>query len=214
MARYTLLILLSILVTPIQAQIEQCEILYLKDAIVISEYLPCPRHALDSFYVEGNLYICFDGKRVIIRGDANYNRSLIRRYGANVDIPECLKNSEEWDNLVDWFNYDGSYNLDFSKHLRREYKRVLSNDFYKRAGKKSIYVVYHFEGEIVMYKMKRKIILWKGFRDPIYTLKTVKSSKFAVLKKAERLRSLTEEEVKSMKLKKTDNNYINLFVPE
>ena len=59
MERYKLLYLLiflgSFLFTPIQAQVERYEILHLKDAIVISEYLPCPR--LDSTYIEGNHYL-------------------------------------------------------------------------------------------------------------------------------------------------------------
>ena len=194
---------------PLYAQIERCEIIRLKDAIVISEYLYSPRH--DSCYFEGNHYICFDGKTVLFKNYTDYNGYLIRDYGSNVDIPECLTNGEEnkvEDKPVHWFNYDGSYNLEYSEHERRELWRVLSNDFYKRAGKKSIYVVYHFEGEIVMYKMRRKIILKPGYADEFFTLKPVKTSKLAVLKKAERLRSLTAEEAKSMKLEKIDNSYI------
>ena len=48
----------------------------------------------------------------------------------------------------------------------------------------------------------------------VFTLKPLKLSKFAVLKRADMLRSLTVEEIRSMKLKKYENNYIKLFIPE
>jgi hypothetical protein len=49
MVRYTLLFILwSIVITPIKAQIEQCDIIKLKDAIVIGEYLPWVDHGVGS----------------------------------------------------------------------------------------------------------------------------------------------------------------------
>lgn len=214
MARYTFLILFwSFIITPMQAQIVRCEIIRLKDAIVISEYPPCPR--LDSTYVEGNHYICFDGKTVLFKNFTDYNGFLIHRYGSNVDIPECLTNGKEnkvEDKPVHWLNYDGSYNLEYSEFERRELRRVLSNDIYKRTGKKSLYVAYAFDGEIVVYKMRKKILLYEGFKDEFCAFKSLKMSKFAVLKKAERLRSLTKEEAKSMHLKRTGNSSIFLHI--
>jgi hypothetical protein len=65
-----------------------------------------------------------------------------------------------------------------------------------------------------MYKTKRKAMIHTGFEDPIYTLKPLKLSKFAVLKKAENLRSLTIEEMRSKNLKEYDKSYIKLFIPE
>ena len=91
---------------------------------------------------------------------------------------------------------------------------IESEDIYKRRGKKKLYVVYCLEGEVVLYKTKRKTVIHTGFKDPIFTLKPLKLSKFAVLKRADMLRSLTVEEIRSMKLKKYENNYIKLFIPE
>ena len=83
MVRYTLLFILwSIVITPIKAQIEQCDIVKLKDAIVIGEYLPCtPR---DSIYVEGNHYICYDGNKVPFITHASSHNSLIKRLDSNI----------------------------------------------------------------------------------------------------------------------------------
>ena len=60
--------------------------------------------------------------------------------------------------------------------------------------------------------MKRKILLSKGFKEPEYTLKPIKSSKFAVLNKAESLRSLTMEEANAMNLKKWFSTKITIIV--
>ncbi len=84
----------------------------------------------------------------------------------------------------------------------------------QRRGKKKLYVVYSLEGEVVLYKTRNKILLKTGFKDPIFTKKPLKLSKFAVLKRADMLRPLTVEEIRSMKLKKYENNYIKLFIPE
>ena len=54
----------------------------------------------------------------------------------------------------------------------------------------------------------------KRFNDPIYKRRPMKSSEFAVIKKAGSLRSLTMEEANSMNLKKEGNRYINIFAPE
>ena len=106
----------------------------------------------------------------------------------------------------------------FSKHERQNQEvrgqLIESEDIYKRRGKKKLYVVYFLEGEVVLYKTKRKTVIHTGFKDPIFTLKPLKLSKFAVLKRADMLRSLTVEEIRSMKLKKYENNYIKLFIPE
>ena len=53
MEHYTLLLLLCGLgITPIQAQIKECEVLSLTDAIVIGEYLPCtPRPDFGGFNI-------------------------------------------------------------------------------------------------------------------------------------------------------------------
>lgn len=210
MKRYTLLILWSIIVTPILAQIEQCEILHLTDAIVISEYLPVP-HYCDSVYVEGNRYIYFNGKKILFRPDSNKNKDLVDHYESNVYIPECL-HTYNGDDLLDYLSFDFTYDLRYSIFERGEERdRIDSNEIYKRSGKKKLFIAYNFDGEIVMYKMKRKIILSKGFKDPIYTIKATKASKFAVLRKAERLRSLTSEETNLMKLKKVEMSCINLF---
>ena len=76
MARYTFLILFwSFIITPMQAQIVRCEIIRLKDAIVISEYPPCPR--LDSTYIDGDHYIYFNAKKVNFKMYSNYNKYLI-----------------------------------------------------------------------------------------------------------------------------------------
>jgi hypothetical protein len=215
MIRYTLFFLFWGIISPIKAQIEQCEVKILTDAIVIGEYLPCPR--IDSVYVEGNHYICFDGRTFPFRINASFNKALISHLESNVCIPECLKTIGD-DPILDYLLYDYSYNLKYSKHERRNLEKrgqlLESNDIYKRFGKKKKYVAYSFEGEIVMYKTKRKIVLSNGFEDPVIVLKPTKSSKFAVLKKAEKLRSLTIEEAKSMKLEKDDKSYINIFAPE
>ena len=104
MVRYTLLFILwSIVITPLKAQIEQCDIVRLKDAIVIGEYLPCtPR---DSVYVEGNHYICFDGKKVPFVTYASFNKSLTKRLESNISIPEYLKNIGG-DPIVDYLDYN------------------------------------------------------------------------------------------------------------
>ena len=217
MLRYTLLfIFCSTVITPIKAQIEQCDIIKLKDAIVIGEYLPCtPR---DSVYVEGNHYICFDGKKVPFITYASFNNSLIKRLDSNINIPECLKKIENEDPIVDYLDYNYTYYLKFSKHERQNQEvrgqLIESEDIYKRRGKKKLYVVYSMEGEIVLYKTRRKTILFTGFKDPIFTKKPLILSKFAVLKKAEKLRSLMTEEIRSMNLKKYEGNYIKLFIPE
>ena len=220
MVRYTLLFIFlfwSIVITPIKAQIEQCDIIKLKDAIVIGEYLLCiPR---DSVYVEGNHYICFDGKKVPFVTYASFNKSLIKRLDSNINIPECLKKIEEVDPIVDYFDYNYTYRLSFSKQARQSHDKrrgqlIESEDIYKRRGKKKLYVVYSMEGEIVLYKTRRKTILFTGYKDPIFTKKPLILSKFAVLKRADMLRSLTVEEIRSMKLKKYENNYIKLFIPE
>ena len=113
MLRYTLLfIFCSTVITPIKAQIEQCDIIKLKDAIVIGEYLPCtPR---DSVYVEGNHYICFDGKKVPFITYASFNKSLIKRLESNISIPECLKNIGG-DPIVDYLDYKASLDWDFRR---------------------------------------------------------------------------------------------------
>ena len=216
MVRYTLLFLLwSMITVPLKAQIEQCEIIKLTDAIVISEYLPCPR--LDSVYVQGNHYICFDGRIIPFIIYASFNKDLIKRLESNTYIPECLKKLDD-DPIVDYLLYDYTYNLKYSKHERQNQEvrgqLIESDDIYKRHGKKKLYVVYSFEGEIVMYKTKRKTLLFKGFEDPVFTLKPLKLSKFAILKKAKGLRSLTTGEVRSMNLEKYEKRYINLFIPE
>ena len=116
---------------------------------------------------------------------------------------------------MDELSYNYTYELRYSYFYRiRDRNSIESDEIYKRAGKKKIFIAYAFDGEIVMYKMKRKIILSKGFKDPIYTKKATKASKFAVLRKAERLRSLTSEEANLLKLKKVEMSYINTFSPE
>lgn len=147
---------------------------------------------------------------------SNYNKYLIDRHGTNVYIPECLLKTED-EPIEDLLDFNYSYNLHYSEHERWSpwiRGRVESNDCYKRTGKKTLYVVYAFEGEIVMYKMRKKIVVKEGFKDDIYVLKPKKSSKFAVLKKADKLRSLTTEEAKSMNLKKIEKSYIHVFRPE
>ena len=216
MERYTLLLILlgSFIITPMQAQVEKYEILHLKDAIVISEYLPCPR--LDSTYIDGDHYIYFNAKKVNFKMYSNYNKYLIDRHGTNVYIPECLLKTED-EPIEDWLDHNYSYNLNYSEHEGGSpwiKGRVESNDIYKRAGKKNLYVVYAFEGDIVMYKMRKKIVIEQGFKDDIFVLKPKKSSKFVVLKKAEKLRSLTTEEAKSLHLKKVEKTHIHVFSPE
>lgn len=209
-----LLLLWSFIITPIHAQVERYEILHLTDAIVICEYLPHPR--LDTTYVEGNVFIYFNGRTVPFKTYSDYNKYLIADHGSNVYIPECLLKTEE-EPIENWLDYNYSYNLNYSEHNRWSpwiKGSIESNDFYKRAGKKTLYVVFAFEGEIVMYKMKRKIIFAYGFNDGIYKVKDTKSSKFAVLKKAEKLRSLTTEEANSMHLKKVEINHIHRFRPD
>lgn len=215
MVRYTLLFILwSIVVIPIKAQIERCDIVKLRDAIVIGEYLCTPR---DSVYVEGNHYICFDGKKVPFVTYASFNKSLTKRLESNISIPECLKNIGG-DPIVDYLDYNYTYYLKFSKHERQNQEvrgqLIESEDIYKRRGKKKLYVVYSMEGEIVLYKTRRKTKLFTGFKDPFFTKKPLILSKFAVLKKAEKLRSLTIEEIRSMNLKKYEGSYIKLFIPE
>ncbi len=216
MARYKLLLLLNIIVTSIQAQIEQCEIIHLTDAVVISEYLPCSLYRLDSLYVESKHYICYNDRKEIFKIYSSFNKYLTDHFESNDYIPECLHAANE-NPILDYFNFNYSYDLRYSEHERNNQEirdRIDSNDFYKCAGKKKIYVAYSFTGEIVLYKMKRKILLSKGFKEPEYTLKSIKSSKFAVLKKAESLRSLTKEEANAMNLKKVENSYIRIFRPE
>ena len=216
MARYKFLILLSIIVTPIQAQIEQCEIFHLTDAVVISEYLPRSLYQLDSLYVEGNHYIYHNGRKMFFKFHSNFNKYLTNRFESYVHIPEFL-HTYYGDPISDYLKFDYSYDLRYSEHERNNQEirnRLDSNDFYKRRGKKKLYVAYSFTGEIVIYKMKNKILLWKGFKEPEYTLKPIMSSKFAVLKKAESLRSLTMEEANAMNLKKVERNYIRIFRPE
>ncbi len=216
MVRYTFLFIFWIIFSaPMRAQLEQCDIVKLKDAIVIGEYLPCtPR---DSVYVKGNHYIYFDGKKVPFITDASFNKSLIKRLESNISIPECLKNIG-WDPIVDYLDYNYTFNLKFSKHERQSQELrgqlLESDDIYKRRGKKKLYVVYSLEGEIVLYKTRRKIIIHTGFKEPVFTLQPLKLSKFAVLKKAEKLSSLTIEVIRSMKLKKYEKKYIKLFIPE
>ena len=115
-------------------------------------------------------------------------------------------------------NYNYTYYLKFSKHERQNQEvrgqLIESEDIYKRRGKKKLYVVYSMEGEIVLYKTRRKTKLFTGFKDPFFTKKPLILSKFAVLKKAEKLRSLTIEEIRSMNLKKYEGSYIKLFIPE
>lgn len=217
MVRYTLLFIFwSIVITPIKAQIEQCDIVKLKDAIVIGEYLPCT--PCDSVYVEGTHYICFDGKKIPFITEAVYNESLTKELESNIGIPECLKKNIGWDPIVDYLDYNYTYYLKFSKHERQNQEvrgqLIESEDIYNRRGKKKLYVVYSLEGEVVLYKTRNKILLKTGFKDPIFIKKPLKLSKFAVLKKAEKLNSLTVEEIRSMKLKKYENNYIKLFIPE
>ena len=217
MARYTFLILFwSFLITPIHAQIEKCEILHLKDAIVICEFTPLS--PFDTTYVEGDHYICYDGKTVFFEINADNNSYLIRQHESNVNIPECLTNEEEnkaEDKYVHWLTYDYSYYLQYSEYERREMVRgIVCKDCYKRTGKKSVYVAYAFDGEIVMYRMRRKILIHKGLKDVCYTWKPLKLSKFAILKKADKLRSLTMEEAKSLRLKKIDKSFIHLYVVE
>ena len=148
MVRYTLLFILwSIVITPIKAQIEQCDIVKLKDAIVIGEYLPCtPR---DSIYVEGNHYICYDGNKVPFITHASSHNSLIKRLDSNINIPECLKKIKDGDPIVDYIDYNYTYNLKFSKHERQNQEvrgqLIESEDIYKRRGKKKLYVVYFLE---------------------------------------------------------------------
>lgn len=217
MARYKFLLLLSIFFTPIQAQIKKCEILHLTDAVVISEYLPRSLYRLDSLYVEGNHYIYHYGRKMIFKLWSGYNKYLTDHYEANVDIPECLRKTNAEDPILDYLNYNYSYDLRYSEHERNNQEirnRLDSNDFYTYVGKKKIYVAYSFSGEIVIYKMKRKILLCKGFKEPEYTSKPIKSSKFAVLKKAESLRTLTMEEANAMNLKKVERSYIRIFRPE
>ena len=88
MLRYTLLLLWSLAVAPVQAQISQCEVINLTDAIVVSEYLPCSR--IDSFYIEGNHYIYFDGRAIPFKTNASFNKFIIDHFKSNVYIPECL----------------------------------------------------------------------------------------------------------------------------
>ena len=215
MVRYTIIFVLwSLITTPIHAQIEQCEVVSLTDAIVISEYIPCPQ--LDSFYVEGCHYIYFGGKTVPFKIRASFNKFLVDHYETNSYIPECLYKTEE-DPILNYLSHDYTYDLSYSKHERRNFEkrgRIESNDIYKRKGSKRSYVAYSFEGEIVMYKTKRKIMIDRGFNDPIYKRRPMKSSEFAVIKKAGSLRSLTMEEANSMNLKKEGNRYINIFAPE
>ena len=214
MLRYTLLLLWSLGVAPIQAQIKECEVLSLTDAIVVSEYLPCSR--IDSFYIEGNHYIYFDGRAVPFKTNASFNKFLIDHYKSNAYIPECLYTIDE-DPILDYLLYDYTYNLYYSKFERRNLEkkgRIDSNDIYMRKDDQKLYVAYAFDGEIVMYKMRKKIVLHKGFNDSLIEKKPIRSSRFAVLKKARLLRSLTIEESNSMKLEKKENSSIFVFTPE
>ena len=219
MARYTILMLWSFIITPTQAQIERCDILHLTDAVVISEYLPCPRidlYYVEGAYVEGCHYIYYNSRTIPFKIYSNYNKTIVDRYESNVYIPECL-HTTKGDPVLDWLSFDYSYDLTHSEHERHSpwiRGRIESNDFYKRTGKKKLYVAYAFNGDIVIYKMRRKILFQEGFKDPIYELKPKKSSKFAVLKKAEKLRSLTTEEAKMFHLKKVEKSYIHVFYPE
>ncbi len=213
MARY-LFFFWSLLVTPIWAQIDKCEILTITNAVIISEYKPCPQ--LDSFYVSGNHYICFDGNTVHFKANASFNKYLTDHIESNVCLPDCLYVTDE-DPISDYFLYDYTYNLCYSRFERKNLEkkgRIDSNDIYKRRGKRELYVAYSFSGEIVMYKTKKKVVLYEGFSDTLCKNKPVKSSKFAVLKKAKELRSLNSEEVDSMGLKIVEYNHILLYAPE
>ena len=213
MLRYTLL-LWSLAVAPVQAQISQCEVINLTDAIVVSEYLPCSR--IDSFYIEGNHYIYFDGRAIPFKTNASFNKFIIDHFKSNVYIPECLYTIDE-DPILDYLLYDYTYNLYNSKFERRNLEkkgRIDSNDIYMRKDGQKLYVAYAFDGEIVMYKMRKKIILHKGFNDSLIEKKPIRSSRFAVLKKARLLKSLTIEESNSMKLGKKENSCIYVFTPE
>ena len=214
MLRYTLLLLWSLAVAPVQAQISQCEVINLTDAIVVSEYLPCSR--IDSFYIEGNHYIYFDGRAIPFKTNASFNKFIIDHFKSNVYIPECLYTIDE-DPILDYLLYDYTYNLYNSKFERRNLEkkgRIDSNDIYMRKDGQKLYVAYAFDGEIVMYKMRKKIILHKGFNDSLIEKKPIRSSRFAVLKKARLLKSLTIEESNSMKLGKKENSCIYVFTPE
>jgi len=214
MLRYTLLLLWSLAVAPVQAQISQCEVINLTDAIVVSEYLPCSR--IDSFYIEGNHYIYFDGRAIPFKTNASFNKFIIDHFKSNVYIPECLYTIDE-DPILDYLLYDYTYNLYNSKFERRNLEkkgRIDSNDIYMRKDGQKLYVAYAFDGEIVMYKMRKKIILHKGFNDSLIEKKPIRSSRFAVLKKARLLRSLTIEESNLMKLEKKENSSIFVFRPE
>ena len=214
MLRYTLLLLWSLAVAPVQAQISQCEVINLTDAIVVSEYLPCSR--IDSFYIEGNHYIYFDGRAIPFKTNASFNKFIIDHFKSNVYIPECLYTIDEGP-ILDYLLYDYTYNLYNSKFERRNLEkkgRIDSNDIYMRKDGQKLYVAYAFDGEIVMYKMRKKIILHKGFNDSLIEKKPIRSSRFAVLKKARLLKSLTIEESNSMKLGKKENSCIYVFTPE
>ena len=213
MARY-LLFFWSLLVTPIWAQIDKCEILTINNAVIISEYMPCSQ--LDSFYISGNHYICFNGSTVHFKPNASFNKYLTDHIESNVCLPDCLSVTDE-DPILDYIHYDYTYNLYYSRYERKNLEkkgRIDSNDIYKRRGKRKLYVAYSFSGEIVMYKTKKKVVLHEGFSDTLCKKKTVKTSKFAVLKKAKGLRSLYREEVNTMGLKKVEYNHILLIAPE
>jgi len=208
MLRYTF-ILWSLICTTVEAQTIKHEVLHLTDAVVISEYLPCPK--LDSYYIEGNHYIHFDGKTVPFKVFASFNNHLADRYG----IPASLYAEE--DPISDYLRYDYKYNLLYSVYERRNLEKkgqIESEHIYRRAGNKTLYVVYALSGEIVNYKTSKKIILRKGYKDKTCEFKPIKASKFAVLKKAEKLRPLTQEEAKALKLVKEEKQHIPVFSPE
>lgn len=216
MKRFFLIFILGLITTSIHSQIEQCEILHITNAIVISEYLPLSPSRTKFYYVEGNKYIYYNGVKVHFMPYSDFNKHIIEKYESNVFIPECLhKSNSDW--ILDWLNSDYTYDLRFSIHDGTNYVprgEFRSNDFYRHARKKKIYVAYCFDGEIVVYRMKRKIVLQRGFEDQEYTLKPTRCSKFAVLKKADNLRSLTVDEAISMRLKKVSFNCINIFRAE
>ena len=103
-----LVLLFSIFATPIQAQIEQCEILHLTDAVVISEYLPRSLYQLDSLYIEGNHYIYHNGRKMIFKFHSNFNKYLTDRFESDVYIPECL-HTYYGDPILDYLNFNYSY---------------------------------------------------------------------------------------------------------
>ena len=139
MARYKFLLLLSIIVTPIQAQIEKCEILHLTDAVVISEYLPRSLYQHDSLYIEGNHYIYQNGRKIVFEQCSNFNKYLTDHFESDVFIPECLHTTNGEDPILDYLNFNYTYDLRYSEHERSNQEirnRIDSNDFYKCIGKK------------------------------------------------------------------------------